>query len=559
MPEPTVSDVHIPAPEKKISVKMKPTYLLEAVPIFKAGEWKGTKYTIQDLDEIVRNTNALIKSKLHEPPVKLGHDEHQEILLNKSGLPSFGWVKKLYRIGDEIFADIEVPEELKEWVEKRFYDKISAEIYLEYQHPETKENIGKVLRAVAFLGADLPAVKGLGSIAFHSEDKKSKKQAIIIEDKNLMEVKSMNKWTIEEIKRVLPCCEEKIKKYMESKNKSSLTGDELAELLAVIRYEEIKNEDENTNTIECPEGYKWDEKLQRCVRLDEKQEDRIVCPKGYKVQDGKCVPVETEEKTENEGVEEISDDLEGISEDVLFDKLEKIVETLAEKFQLPGGSPRGWTKESFKSAFESLGGTFRSCVENISDEIDDPESFCAWLKYRATGKWPGTKEWRASEKTEKLSELEQKIEELKEKIKEKEIQKFDEELNKIKEQNRNVILPVLDEYIDKLSKFIKEQAVNFDEKDDNLRNVFLKFLKEIVKIKTVQFNEIAKTPQDYKEKIEIDDNDRQKIIEKFNEIKSNEKVENVDLAILAEKISALENIPYRDALIKAMKLLKQEG
>ncbi|MDW8056605.1 MAG: hypothetical protein RMJ13_07875, partial [Elusimicrobiota bacterium] len=284
MTEPSISDVHIPQPEKKISVKVKPRYILEAVPIFKVGEWKGEKYTIEDLDEIVKNTNALIKENLHEPPIKIGHDENQEYLLNKSGLPSFGFVKKLYRVGDEIFADIEVPKEVLEWVERRFYDKVSAEIYLNFEHPITKENIGKVLRAVAFLGADLPAVKGLGSIAFHNETKNTKKQAIVFEDKNLKEVKSMSIWTIDEIKRILPCCYERVKKYMEEKNKKEIDGDELAQLLMLIRYEEVKKDEEvkneTNNTIECPEGYIWDENLGRCVRTDKKEEEHIICPKG---------------------------------------------------------------------------------------------------------------------------------------------------------------------------------------------------------------------------------------------------------------------------------------
>ncbi|MCX7911320.1 MAG: hypothetical protein N2505_07075, partial [Endomicrobia bacterium] len=184
-----------------------------------------------------------------------------------------------YRVGDEIFADIEVPKEVLEWVERRFYDKVSAEIYLNFEHPITKENIGKVLRAVAFLGADLPAVKGLGSIAFHNETKNTKKQAIVFEDKNLKEVKSMSIWTIDEIKRILPCCYERVKKYMEEKNKKEIDGDELAQLLMLIRYEEVKKDEEvkneTNNTIECPEGYIWDENLGRCVRTDKKEEEHI--------------------------------------------------------------------------------------------------------------------------------------------------------------------------------------------------------------------------------------------------------------------------------------------
>lgn len=560
MPTPTPSDVHIPTPEEKISVKVRPKYYLEAVPIFKTGKWKGTEYTIEDLDEIVRNTNALIRAGLHEPPIKLGHDENQEYLLNKSGLPSFGFVKRLYRVGNEIFADIEVPQEMVEWLEKRYYDKVSAEIYLDYEHPETGEKIGKVLRAIAFLGADLPAVKGLGSIILHNE--KTKKIYVLFNDKDLEEAKTMNKWTLDEIKRILPCCYDYIKKYMEDKKKKELTGDELAELLVLKRFDDVKNNQETTEqTIECPEGYKWDEKTGRCVRLDEKQEDRVVCPKGYKYNEetGRCEPVEQKQEEnpngeENEEVKEEIDEEGDIDEDVLFELLGKIVEKI-EEFQLPGGTPKGWTRETFRTVYEKLGGSFDDCVEEVKARgiADNPERFCAWLKYRATGKWPGTKEWRASE-----SVKDTKIVELQNKIKELENKKFEEEIEKIKTEYRNVLLPKFDDYIKVLSEEIKKvEVVKFGEKEVDLRKLFVDFLKDLVSSKIVMFGEVAKTPKE-EEKYTISEERKQKIIQMFNEIKPNEEIDNLDLAELALQISAKENIPYRDALLKAKKILEEE-
>lgn len=564
MPTPTPSDVHIPTPEEKISVKVRPKYYLEAVPIFKTGKWKGTEYTIEDLDEIVRNTNALIRAGLHEPPIKLGHDENQEYLLNKSGLPSFGFVKRLYRVGNEIFADIEVPQEMVEWLEKRYYDKVSAEIYLDYEHPETGEKIGKVLRAIAFLGADLPAVKGLGSIILHNE--KTKKIYVLFNDKDLEEAKTMNKWTLDEIKRILPCCYDYIKKYMEDKKKKELTGDELAELLVLKRFDDVKNanvqnQETTEQTIECPEGYKWDEKTGRCVRLDEKQEDRVVCPKGYKYNEetGRCEPVEQKQEEnpngeENEEVKEEIDEEGDIDEDVLFELLGKIVEKI-EEFQLPGGTPKGWTRETFRTVYEKLGGSFDDCVEEVKARgiADNPERFCAWLKYRATGKWPGTKEWRASE-----SVKDTKIVELQNKIKELENKKFEEEIEKIKTEYRNVLLPKFDDYIKVLSEEIKKvEVVKFGEKEVDLRKLFVDFLKDLVSSKIVMFGEVAKTPKE-EEKYTISEERKQKIIQMFNEIKPNEEIDNLDLAELALQISAKENIPYRDALLKAKKILEEE-
>jgi hypothetical protein len=99
--------------------------------------------------------------------------------------------------------------------------------------------------------------------------------------------------------------------------------------------------------------------------------------------------------------------------------------------------------------------------------------------------------------------------------------------------------------------------VKFDDKEVDLRKLFIDFLKDIVESKIVIFGEIAKN-KEVENEYEIKDEERQRYIEKYSEIKPNIKVENVDLAILAEKISEKENISYRDALLKAYKILKQE-
>ncbi len=48
--------------------------------------------------------------------------------------------------------------------------------------------------------------------------------------------------------------------------------------------------------------------------------------------------------------------------------------------------PAGWTMESLKSFWKSLGGDFYSCVEKISDtDITDPKAFCASLSRKLFG------------------------------------------------------------------------------------------------------------------------------------------------------------------------------
>ena len=139
------------------------TYELKDVEVFGTGEWNKHKITEEDLDNIVNGTNEII-DKL-KPKVKLGHDDKQE-LLHKSGLPAGGWITKLKRVGNKILVDIkEVPKVLYNLVKNGAYKRISSEILYDYTEPSTKKKYAKVLSAIAFLGADLPAVTNLKDIA----------------------------------------------------------------------------------------------------------------------------------------------------------------------------------------------------------------------------------------------------------------------------------------------------------------------------------------------------------------------------------------------------------
>jgi cation transport regulator ChaB len=139
------------------------TYELKDVEVFGTGEWNKHKITDEDLDNIVNGTNEII-DKL-KPKVKLGHDDKQE-LLQKSGYPAGGWITKLKRAGNKILVDIkEVPKVLYDLIKNGAYKRISSEILYDYTEPSTKKKYEKVLSAIAFLGADLPAITNLKDIA----------------------------------------------------------------------------------------------------------------------------------------------------------------------------------------------------------------------------------------------------------------------------------------------------------------------------------------------------------------------------------------------------------
>ena len=141
---------------------------IENVEILAVGKWNGVpstkEYTKKDLDELVRSFKALSSDEKlnYEPPLKLGHDEHQK-LLQKDGYPAAGWVKALKRIGNKLVASFgEVPKKIGDIIKAGGYKKVSSEIYHDYAIGDYKFPL--VLKAVALLGGDIPAVKTIADI-----------------------------------------------------------------------------------------------------------------------------------------------------------------------------------------------------------------------------------------------------------------------------------------------------------------------------------------------------------------------------------------------------------
>jgi len=123
---------------------------LNGVHIFQAGKWNGDTYTESDLDDLVNSFNA-IGAKI-KPYVKLGHDEGQA-LIQKDGFPSAGWITNVYKKGKDLFVDI------KNMPQKKAYGRVSSEIYWGLKDEDTVYK--RVLKGIALLGADTPAVNSL--------------------------------------------------------------------------------------------------------------------------------------------------------------------------------------------------------------------------------------------------------------------------------------------------------------------------------------------------------------------------------------------------------------
>jgi len=127
------------------------------LPIFKTGthtdsSGKRKSWTIQDLDAMVSKYNNQPELGRHEAPLVLGHP--------KDNSPAYGWVEKLDREGEILYATLkDMKSEFVQWVKDKHYKYRSASIY-----PDL------LLRHVGFLGGNPPAIKGLGAAQFSASE-----------------------------------------------------------------------------------------------------------------------------------------------------------------------------------------------------------------------------------------------------------------------------------------------------------------------------------------------------------------------------------------------------
>jgi hypothetical protein len=127
------------------------------IEIFRAGSygWKGT-YTTADVEAMA----ADYVPEFHEAPVTMDHDGWGKAL---------GWVKSVATKGEVLTARIHnLADEFVEMLRAGELKKRSVEIYRQF------EATGRpYLRAVTFLGAGVPEVKGLADIDFSEADKRA--------------------------------------------------------------------------------------------------------------------------------------------------------------------------------------------------------------------------------------------------------------------------------------------------------------------------------------------------------------------------------------------------
>ena len=147
------------------------------VEIFRSGDYgpRGA-YTDGDLDNIVADYDP----RRHEAPVTLDH---------KTSGPAYGWVASLQRRGDTLVAHLrDLSDEFLQWLRDGAYKKRSVELYKSFA-PTGRP----YLRALSFLGACPPEIKGLADPVFAEEiDTPCPVENFIYEESELPEPKSEN-------------------------------------------------------------------------------------------------------------------------------------------------------------------------------------------------------------------------------------------------------------------------------------------------------------------------------------------------------------------------------
>ncbi len=212
------------ADAKMAAIKL---FKIRDVEIFRTGIWHGRSYKRKDLDELVTN----FEQADFRPPVKLGHSEPQ-------GLAAVGWVESVRRVGDVLIADLmDIPREVFDAIKAHSFDTISSEIFFNLTRGTKKFRIA--LKAIALLGAELPAVAGLKPLRESSFAETEYGRIHVVS----FEIKEPKMLTIKELTAKLEAAQASLKKVAEGDDELAIAqlSTEVAEIQAeVFKAEKVE-------------------------------------------------------------------------------------------------------------------------------------------------------------------------------------------------------------------------------------------------------------------------------------------------------------------------------
>ena len=180
--------------------------------VFKAGVYPQGKFTKKEIAEIAKNYDP----KFCEAPITIDHQQ--------TG-PAFGWVESVKADGEKLkVAFKDIPQEFEQAVNDGKYKKVSVEIY------RNLEGKGAYLKAVSFLGAATPQVKGLEQIKFMESE------SDFYELESEEEKEEFSQEEVDSLKKQVEDLETELAKFKES-NKKTETIKSLKEKISALTSE----------------------------------------------------------------------------------------------------------------------------------------------------------------------------------------------------------------------------------------------------------------------------------------------------------------------------------
>ncbi|MBP3847442.1 hypothetical protein J6I39_06800 [bacterium] len=160
--------------------------------VFKAGKYPQGEFTQKDVEEIAKNYDP----SFCEAPITIDHEQ--------TG-PAYGWVDKVKTDGDILQVSFkDTPKSFQDDVNAGKYKKVSVELY------KNLEGKGHYLKAVSFLGAAIPQVKGLEPVKFMDSESEIF-EFEVLED----ETENFTQDEIDDLKKQVEDLENQIAKFKE--------------------------------------------------------------------------------------------------------------------------------------------------------------------------------------------------------------------------------------------------------------------------------------------------------------------------------------------------------
>lgn len=133
--------------------------VIRGAEIFAAGTWPASRTITLNENEIQGIVDAFEALRMHgRVPLKLTHDgpDQRAEDFDPTKSLAMGWVRRIWRDGKKLMADIDVPEKVYKLIKEGYLKFVSVELWQDVR--AFNRVIPWVLDAVALLGADQPAV-----------------------------------------------------------------------------------------------------------------------------------------------------------------------------------------------------------------------------------------------------------------------------------------------------------------------------------------------------------------------------------------------------------------